>query len=76
MKNCKFHEHCGNKVGPDSETGLCRPCYSALYYWQDKTIGRKMKRMRDLEKFHARMEHITGVASAAARRKKRRRRAA
>ena len=76
MRNCEFHAHCGNKVGAQSETGLCKQCYSAMYYWEDKTIARKMKRMRNLEKYHARLEAITGVTSAAAARKKRARRAA
>jgi len=77
-RECEFFHHCGNTIGDGSETGLCGRCYSALYYWEDKSIARKMKRMRKLELFHARMEFMTGVTSAAqaAKRQRRRRRAA
>ena len=70
-RHCEFFSHCNNKIADGSETGLCKSCYSALYYWGDKTIGRMMKRMRKLELFHARMEMLTGVTSAAAARRKR-----
>ena len=75
-KGCEFTDHCGNYVSDLSSTGLCGSCYSALYYWQDKSIGRKMKRMKLLEKFHARMEFITGVTSVTASRRRKYRRAA
>lgn len=74
-RHCEFFAHCNNTIADGSETGLCGQCYSALYYWNDKSIARKMKRMRLLEKCHARMEFMTGVTSAGAaraRRKKRR----
>jgi hypothetical protein len=69
-RQCEFHEHCGNTIGAGSSTGLCSPCYAALYYWQDKTISRKMRRMKALEKYHARMEFITGVAQISTRRRR------
>ncbi len=75
-QGCEFNDHCGNTVSELSQTGLCGQCYSALYYWQDKTIKRKMKRMKVLEKCHARMEYMTGVTSVTAKRRRRHKRAA
>ena len=75
-RGCEFNEHCGNTLPPGNQTGVCSPCYSALYYWQDKSIKRKMKRMKALEKFHARMEFVTGVTSVTAKRRRRHSRAA
>lgn len=74
--NCEFFEHCTNSLKPGNTTGVCSPCYSALYYWQNKSIARKMRRMRALEKFHARMEFVTGVTSVTAKRRRKYRRAA
>lgn len=76
-RECEFFHHCGNHIGDASESGLCKRCYSALYYWEDKTLTHKMKRMRNLELFHARLEFLTGVTSASqrTRREQRRRRA-
>ncbi len=71
---CEFNDHCGNTIPVGNTTGLCSPCYAALYYWQDKTISRKMHRMRALEKYHARMEFITGVAQISTRRRRHSRR--
>lgn len=75
-KGCEFQQHCGNTISDGSQTGICGQCYSALYYWQNKTIKRKMKRMKLLEKFHARMEYITGVTSVTAKRRRKYSRAA
>lgn len=44
--------------------GLCKACYNAFSYWGYKTPGQKVKRMQDLEKYHRRMEIMSGVASA------------
>lgn len=73
-RHCEFHDHCGNAIPPGNSSGLCTACYAALYYWQDKTVGHKMKRMKQLEKYHARMEFITGVAQISTRRRRQSRR--
>ena len=43
------------------EAALCKACYAALYYWQDATVTRLMRRQRQLGVFQSRMDTMTNT---------------
>ena len=62
-------QHCDRKVGhPNS--GLCKPCYAALWYWQNlRTPTELIKRQKNLRLYSERMAVVSGVRSANPKRK-------
>lgn len=63
----KVQNHAHGKQQCDTENctreatiaGKCSPCYSALYYWQKKTISHRQKRKKQVAVFAARMAELT-----------------
>lgn len=52
---------------------LCKPCYSAMYYWSKKTPTQIMHRQEKLRLYDNRMAQMTGVHSINTGRRKKRR---
>lgn len=50
--------------------GLCKACYSGMYYWKNRTPGDVIKRMRQVQRLQDRMEMLTPNVRTLPRRKK------
>lgn len=55
MQSCHT-VNCEGTVGEYSTIGLCKACYSYMYYWHKKTPKELVNRSRQLQKFEARMD--------------------
>lgn len=53
-------------------SGLCAPCYQALYYWRKKSVTEIMQRKNKLRVFISRMDTVEPKVSVMTRKKQRR----
>jgi len=60
-KNQCEMNNCTRPVG-HPQSGLCKPCYAALFYWQNyKTPTQLIKRQKNLRLFSERMNVVSGT---------------
>jgi len=56
--------HCSGTVGDNSQIGLCRNCYSAMYYWHKKGPRALVRRSQKLQIFRGRMDLLMPSSTA------------
>lgn len=70
MSKLCYTPNCSNTVGDCSSIGLCKACYSSIYYWHKKSPRALIQRAQQLEVFCGRMDLLTpGNVSTMNRRK-------
>ena len=68
-QSCHTH-NCEGEVGDNSSIGLCKSCYSYMYYWHKKTPKELIHRARRLQIFEARMDLLVPINASIERPKR------
>ena len=63
----KYCELCAENPVDYPNIGICKTCYSFLYYWRDATPGQLIKHGKKIARWHHRMTKVLrqGIRRAA-----------